>query len=197
MSRRNRRYGRTSTTPQLTAAQVAALETAPNTIGHIYFDEGKSGEGRNRPELLAVLADCLKGEALYVTQPDRLSRNVDDGRDIARELAARDIVLSFRGAEYDVRRPLDLFVLTVLFAAAEFDQGQRTQGVRAGVKAKKARGEAVGRKRKLTAKREKELVAYQRTGEHKISEIAEHFGVGVATVYRILKRYKGQTVKGL
>ena len=64
---------------------------------------------------------------------------------------------------------------------------------REGMKVAKAKGHLRGKQPKLNPRQEANLVELFETGEHRTAELADLFGVGRSTVYRVLERDRSAT----
>jgi DNA invertase Pin-like site-specific DNA recombinase len=84
----------------------------------IYVDHGFNGTNRDRPGLLEALAACHAGDALVVTKLDRPARSMPDARDIADELAARQVRLNLGGTTRDPTDPIGKLLFNVLAMVA-------------------------------------------------------------------------------
>ena len=113
-------YARCSTDEQDVTAQQNALETLGVSRDRIYVDHGFTGANRDRPGLREALAACRPGDHLVVTKLDRLARSLRDANDIAEELAAKAITLTFGGTTHDPTDPVGKLLFGVLALAAEF-----------------------------------------------------------------------------
>lgn len=97
--------------------------------------------------------------------------------------------LNIGGAVYDPTDPVGRLLFNVLGMVAEFEADLIRARTREGMAVAKARGKLKGRKPKLSPAQERHLVALHRAGDHSIAELVELFGIGRATVYRVLDRH--------
>lgn len=181
-------YARCSTADQDLTVQRDALGALGVEPSRVYFDHGLTGTNRDRPGLREALAACREGDTLVVTKLDRLARSLTDARDIADELSRRGVRLSFNGQTYDPHDPVGRLLFNVLAMMAEFEADLIRARTVEGLRLAKERGRLRGKQPKLKARQEESLVRMYRSGEHTIGELAEVFGVGRATVYRVLDR---------
>ncbi len=111
-----------------------------------------------------------------------------DARAIADELTVRQMRLSIGGAVYDPTDPVGRLLFNVLAMVAEFESDLIGLRTREGMKVARAKGHLRGRKPKLDARQQAHLVTLIGAGEHSSAEVADLFGVGRSTVYRVLER---------
>lgn len=74
----------------------------------------------------------------------------------------------------------------MLAVFAEFEAGLLKMRTREGMAVARSRGRLKGKRPKLSARQQAELVRMHGTGEYTIAELMEVFSVGRATVYRTL-----------
>ena len=186
-------YARCSTVLQDLTAQTEILAGLGVAADRIYLDKGLTGTGRARPGLDQALAAVRAGDTLVVPKLDRLARSVPDARDIGDTLVARGVRLSLGGAIYDPGDPMSKMFFNMLAVFAEFEAGLLKMRTREGMAIARARGKLKGKKPKLTARQQAELVRMHAAGEYTIAGLMEVFSVGRATVYRVLNRTAAST----
>jgi DNA invertase Pin-like site-specific DNA recombinase len=122
----------------------------------IYLDKGLTGTSRARPGL--DQAAVRAGDTLVVPKLDRLARSVPDARDIGGTLAARSVRLSLGGSIYDPADPMSEMFFTMLAVFAEFEAGLLRMRTCEGMAIARSRGRLKGKKPKLAARQQAELV---------------------------------------
>jgi DNA invertase Pin-like site-specific DNA recombinase len=178
-------YARCSTVLQDLTAQTEILAGLGVAEERIYLDKGLTGTNRARPGLDQALAAVRAGDTLVVPKLDRLARSVPDARDT---LVARGVRLSLGGAIYDPADPMSKMFFNMLAVFAEFEADLLKMRTREGMAIARSRGKLKGKKPKLTARQQAELVRMHATGGYTIADLMEVFSVGRATVYRVLNR---------
>lgn len=141
------------------------------------------------PDRLAMtLAHCSAGDELVVTQLSRLAGSLAELRTILLDLASSGIALRIGTAVYDLRRPDQSLTDAVsLMAAFEGDLAvQRAEAERRA--ARVGRGRRPGRKPKMSPAQETDITRLYEQGFRTVDELAEDYGVGRSTIYRILDR---------
>ncbi|GAA4923275.1 DNA invertase Pin-like site-specific DNA recombinase [Nonomuraea thailandensis] len=151
-------YARCSTVLQdLTAQREILLELGVGD-DRIYLDKGLTGTNRARPGLDQALAAVRAGDTLVVPKLDRLARSVPDARDIGDTLIARGVRLSLGGTIYDPADPMSKMFFNMLAVFAEFEADLLKMRTREGMAVARAKGKLKGKKPKLTARQQAELV---------------------------------------
>lgn len=191
-------YARVSTTGQDLTAQRNALEALEVEPDRVYVDHGLTGTNRSRPGLREALAACRAGDMLVVTKLDRLARSLGDARDIVDELTTRGVKLNRGGSVHDPADPVGRLLFNVLAMVAEFESDLIRMRTREGLAVAKAAGKLRGRKPKLSPRQEAHLLELHQGGTKTSADLAELFGVGRSTVYRVLERASAkQTPAGM
>jgi DNA invertase Pin-like site-specific DNA recombinase len=110
-------------------------------------DEGASGKDLDRPGLRHALELIAAGAAdgIAVAKLDRLSRSVVDFGDVLEWLQAAGGSLAALDLQVDTSTPGGHLVANVLMAVAEWERRTIAARTKAGLAAKRARGEATGR----------------------------------------------------
>lgn len=181
-------YARCSTVLQDLTAQTDILTGLGVPEDRIYLDRGLTGTNRERPGLDQALAAVRVGDTLVVPKLDRLARSVPDAREIGDTLVTRGVRLSLGGSIYDPADPMSKMFFNMLAVFAEFEADLLKMRTREGMAIARSRGKLKGKKPKLTARQQAELVRMRASGEYSIADLMEMFSVGRATVYRVLNR---------
>ena len=179
----------------------------------IYRDEGFSGKDLNRPALQELLRD-LKADgiqAVVVAKLDRLTRSVKDLGYLIDELFD-GIALASVEESLDTTTAGGRFVLHILGAVAQWERETVSERTRNTLRYKRERGEWVGRipygfkigpdgrlvEDPEEMKNIQRMKRLRRRG-WSYREIAERFGVGIATVHYLvntdLRRIKARARK--
>lgn len=183
-------YARCSIDEQDLTAQRHALLSLGVAADRIYLDHGLTGTNRERPGLAQALAAVREGDTLVVPKLDRLARSVPDARAIGDDLAEQGVALSLGGQVYDPTDPMGKMFFNILATFAEFEVDLLRIRTREGMAVARAKGKLKGRRPKLSAKQQAELVRMHEAGDHSISDLAEVFSISRPTVYRTLNRAK-------
>lgn len=186
-------YARTSTADQ--EAGLEAQQRDLTTAGcERIFAERISSLAAERPQLSEALRFVRPGDTLVVAKPDRLARSTANLLAIVDELQGRGVsllVLSMGGQPLDTRGATGKLMLTVLGAVAEFERELMLERQREGIA--KAKDEGKYRGRAPTA-RAKGVEVLRLHGQGVAgAEIARRLGIGVASVFRILREAREGT----
>jgi DNA invertase Pin-like site-specific DNA recombinase len=186
-------YARTST-----LEQVAGFESQIEELKKIgcekMFNEQVSSLAE-REQLKLALDFVREGDTFVVTKLDRLARSVVDLINIIQILENKKVALKVLNLGMDTSTPTGKLMLTVLGGVAQFEREMMLERQREGIAKAKAEGKYRGRahipkeKRDLILKLLQERDALPR-GQKKVKtnhDIAKEVGVGVATLYRVLR----------
>ena len=180
-------YVRVSSADQNTERQLADQKLT------VTFTDKASGKNADRPQLQAMLAgNWPVGSVVVVHSMDRLARSLTDLLHIVEQLTARGIHVqfvkeakTFRGG--DSTDPMDMLLLSMLGAVAEYERTLIRERQREGIAKAKLRGVYRGRKRKLTDPVQIQQIVAEATalGANK-SHVAQKYGLSRQTLYKYL-----------
>ncbi len=176
-------YARVSSKDQDFELQVESLKKAGCTK---IFSEKITGTKRDRPELEKCLDYLREGDTLMVTRIDRLARSLRDLQNLVHELKNDSIELKAIDQPIDTSNAAGKAFLDMLGVFAEFETNLRKERQLEGVAKAKQAGKYKGRKPTARAK-SNEVKALIEEGMSK-QAIADKLGIGVASVYRIIKQ---------
>jgi DNA invertase Pin-like site-specific DNA recombinase len=180
-------YARVSTTDQSCDMQLHELDEYVARRGwqvfDRYIDTGFSGSLTNRPQIDRLLADARQRrfDAVLVWKLDRWGRSVAHCVRTIQELVAVEIrFLSVsEGIDTGQDNPMSRFMLHIFAAFAEMEREVIRERVRAGQRAAKAKGRALGRPKRLF--RRDEALTLRNAGQSWRS-IAKTLGIPMSTV---------------
>ncbi|KVG35640.1 recombinase family protein [Burkholderia ubonensis] len=188
-------YGRVSTLDGQTAASQYA-DAAEQSIDRddVFIDEGVSGyhvPPSEREQWQHVERDLRKGGVLVVRWLDRISRRYDELHATMQRLITKGVRVEctlngmvFDGQETDpTRKAVRDAILAFMAAQGEADYRNRREMQARGIAVAKEAGKYKGRKHAVDYA---EVRAYHAEHGGSVRALAEHFGVGVATVSRAL-----------
>lgn len=175
-------YARVSTDGQTLTAQQAQLRDAGATK---IFAEKISGARSDRAELEKLLKRLEAGDALMVTQLDRLARSTRDLLNILDRVAkAGADFRSLADAWADTTTPHGRLMLTVLGGLAEFERELIRVRTGEGRARAKTRGVHMGRPPALMPHQRQEAIARREAGESLV-EIGRSYNVSHSTISRL------------
>ena len=144
--------------------------------------------GTSRTALDGVLGRATPGDVVVVTALSRLARSLQDLRSTLLDLSARGVELQISERVFDLHRS-DQSLTGAVELMASFEgelAAQRADTER--TTARSARGRRPGRKPKLSPAQESDITRLYEQGVRSVEELAEDYGIGTSTVYRILDR---------
>ena len=182
-------YARTSTTDQKAGLEAQERDLMAAGVEKI-FQEQTSSVGP-RKALEEALGFLREGDILVVTKLDRLARSVAHLGEIVARLEKKGVSLRILGLGLDTSTPTGKLMLNLLGSIAQFEREIMLERQREGIAKAKNAGKYLGRKPTARAKAAEVMVlaAQGKTRE----AIAGKLGIGVASVYRVLRGQNTQT----
>jgi DNA invertase Pin-like site-specific DNA recombinase len=176
-------YARVSTLDQDYKLQLDALKK--QGCDKIFAEKKSATSRTDRTKLDECLEYLREGDTLVVTRIDRLARSLRDLQNMVHDLNANGIELKATEQPVDTRTAAGKAFLSMLGVFAEFETNLRKERQLEGIAKAKSEGKYKGRKPTARAKAEQvhELIHQGITRQ----EVANTLGIGVASVYRILK----------
>lgn len=175
-------YRRVSTVDQNVERQLDGV-----TLDKVFTDQ-VSGKDVDRHQLQSALAYVRDGDTLVVHSLDRLARNLDDLRQLVKQLTSKGVRVQFIKERLEFSgedSPMAQLLLSVMGAFAEFERALIRERQQEGIALARLRGAYGGRKKKLSADQVGELRRRVADGEHK-TKLAREFGIGRTTLYGYL-----------
>ena len=145
-----------------------------------------SGQRDDRPGLLACLKALQPGNTLVVWKLDRLGRGLAHLVHIVNDLTARQVglqVLTGMGAQLTTSTTEGRMLFGLFAVLAEYERGLLMERTKAGLAAARARGRVGGRKRTITARQIRTMMAELRDKTSTVVDLAKDLGIHRATVY--------------
>jgi DNA invertase Pin-like site-specific DNA recombinase len=176
-------YARTSTVEQIAgfAAQERDLRAAG--VEKVFAEQVSSVA--SRAQLDDALDFIRAGDVFVVTKLDRLARSVADLCGIVKRIEAKGAALRIMAIGLDTSTSTGKLMLNVLASVAQFEREVMLERQREGIA--KAKGEGRYKGRAPTA-RAKSADVLRLASEGMTREaIAARLGIGVASVYRVLR----------
>ncbi len=178
-------YARVSTTDQNLDTQLDQLQAAGVDKT---FKEKISGVKRDRPQLIEMLNYVREGDSVVVTKLDRIARSTKHLLEIVDLIQGKGVEFKVLNINLDTSTPTGKLMLTMLGAIATFEREMMLERQAEGIARAKSEGRYKGRKPTAKAK-SKEILELAASGTTK-QAIADQLGIGVASVYRVLKEEK-------
>ncbi len=193
MSKRVAIYSRVSTDGQSVDNQLLELRAVAERHGwevvEEYSDNGVSGaKGREkRPAYDALCQAATRREVdlIMAWSVDRLGRSLQHLVTFLGEIHAKGVDLYLHQQGIDTTTPAGKAMFQMCGVFAEFERAMIQERVKAGLARARANGKTLGRP-KVNGDVRKAILKARAAGTGK-RKIAKELGVGVGTVYRILK----------
>lgn len=176
-------YARVSTDKQDTDGQRRALEAA----GCEKVIEEQASGRKVRPALASLLASLQASDIVTVYKIDRLSRSVHDFYSIAREIEERGAHLRSLSDPIDTSTPAGRAMMGILAVFAQLEAETISVRVNDGLKAARARGVTLGRRRQLSPDAEARIRQLLLDGAD-VKALSREYKVDPATIRRIRAR---------
>ena len=152
------------------------------------FQEQPADAKRDRSQLDRLMADVRDGDSVVVTSLDRIAHSTRHLLEIVETLTAAGASLKVIDNDIDTSTSEGLVFRRLLGAINDFEGQVVRQRQAEGIARAKREGRYRGRKPTARAKTD-EVLALNAQGLTR-QKIADQLGIGVASVYRILKRHK-------
>lgn len=179
-------YARVSTTDEDYSIQIAALKNAGCSK---IFAEKKSATSKDDRKAFHECMDYIReGDTLVITRIDRLTRSIRDLQNLLHELRNKQIHLKAIEQPIDTSNAAGKFFLDMLGVFAEFETNLRRERQMEGIQKAKQLGKYKGRKPTARALSDQVINLAKQGNTRKA--IAEKLGIGIASVFRILKWHK-------
>lgn len=172
-------YARVSTEDQKLDLQLDALKRAGVDADDIHVEK-VSGVSKNRPAFESAMRALRPGDTLVVWRLDRVARSLRELLDKMHTLEKRKIGFKSLTESIDTGTAVGRLIMHVVGAIAEFERQLTIERTKAGMRARKDRGESVGAPRRMDVDK-----ALQRLREGaSIAEAAREQGYSRAALAR-------------
>ena len=173
------------------AGQNLDRQELPDVTGRV-FEEKATGANRDRPQLYEMIEYVRDGDEVHVHSIDRLARSLRDLEDIVGEIIGKGASIRFlkEGLHFrpdEKTDPFQKLMFQMLGSFAEFERTLIASRRDEGIAKAKADGKYKGRQNSI----DHELV-YALSSEDAVTAdaIAKIMGIGRASVFRIVKKFK-------
>lgn len=189
-------YARTSSLEQQAglADQVARL-TAEG-CDKVVSEQVSATDMEARKEWTALMAELKAGDTITITKIDRAARSISDMVNITKALTDIGASIRILDMNIDTKTATGTLMLNIFSSVAQFEKDMMLERQRIGIAAAKERDKSLPLEKrtykgaKPTARAKADSVhALLATGMTK-EQVAKDLGIGVASVYRILKDSK-------
>ncbi|NMM36276.1 MAG: recombinase family protein [Glaciimonas sp.] len=159
------------------------------------FSEIASGGQRDRPQLMRALDQLRAGDVLVLGKLDRLSRLLKNLLKIMERIDRLSASFHSLAKAIETATPAGRMMMQMIGSFGEFERSMIRERTRAGLESARKQGHIGGRKPKLDAYQQQEIVAMVIPGQKTTAETARLFNIHPATASRLLDS-QPQHVKG-
>lgn len=175
------------------SAQVQFSRLKAAGAAKVFREQSTAGK-RDRPQLDELMKAVGAGDTLLVTSLFHLAHNTQHLLEIVEALNATGVSLKVIDCGIDTSSPHGEVIVLLLGAIADFERQKVRERQAAGIARAKREGRYKGRKPTARAKTD-EVLALNAQGLTR-QKIADQLGIGVASVYRILKNHTTPQMTG-
>jgi DNA invertase Pin-like site-specific DNA recombinase len=176
-------YARTSTHDQVAGLEAQERDLLAHGCERLWKEQTSALGPRKALE--EAMAYAREGDALVVAKICRLARSVANLVEIIGRLEKKGVSLRILSIGIDTGTPTGRLMLNLLASISQFEREVMLERQREGVAKAKAEGKYKGRKPTARAK-SAQVLELDRQGLSR-EGIASQLGIGVASVYRVLK----------
>jgi DNA invertase Pin-like site-specific DNA recombinase len=176
-------YARTSTVEQQAGLDAQKRDLKAAGAERCYFEQTSSVGPRK--ELETAIDFVREGDVLVVTKLDRLARSITHLGELMGRLEEKRVALRILGMGVDTGTPTGRLMVNLFGSIAQFEREVMLERQREGIAKAKAEGKYRGRKPTARALAV-QIMEMQQGGATK-EAIAAKLGIGVASVYRVLR----------
>lgn len=154
------------------------------------FEEKASGGRWERPELHRMLDQLRDGDTVVVWKLDRLSRSLKDVLHLMDRIASAGAGFRSLTEAIDTTTAAGRMMMQMVGSFAEFERAMIRERTTAGLAQARAEGRIGGRRRKLDAKKRREIAESVLSGRKSGAEMARLYDVSEPTVSRIVAEHR-------
>lgn len=177
-------YARVSTDGQDLTAQDQALRHA--AVGRVYAEKA-SGARSDRTQLKRLLQALQRGDTVVITKLDRLARSTRDLFNILQQITDKGAHFKvLDNPTLDTTTSHGKLLIGLLAIIAEFERDLIKSRCEEGRKAARARGQHLGRPRKLNLFQQQEALTRYNNGDT-ATDIARTYNVHQTTISRLIE----------
>lgn len=180
-------YCRVSTEDQNLDMQEQEIQKYADEKGLelILYVEKISSRRVERQELEHAMKAATVGDVFVVYKLDRLARSTKELFKLTGDLNEKKVEFVSIHDAFDTTTPTGKAMFGMLAVFAEFERDIIQQRTKAGLESARKRGRVGGRP-SIDEKTKKHVIALFKAGE-RATDIAKEYGIGRATVYKIVK----------
>jgi DNA invertase Pin-like site-specific DNA recombinase len=186
-------YARTSTFDQQYGLEDQIAQLTKAGCDRVYSEQVSATDMEARTQWTALMHDLNAGDIVTITKIDRAARNIADMVGITKALADKGASIRILDMNIDTTTATGTLMLNIFASVAQFERDQMLVRQRIGIEAAKAKdknlplAERTYKGAKPTARAKAASVHALLKSGHTKEQIAKDLGIGIASVYRILK----------
>lgn len=177
-------YARTSTTDQVAGLEKQITDLAAYGCDQIY-SEHVSAISDERSQFEEAINSLSANDTLVVTTMSRLIRRISDLGMVQSKLEQIGASLEILDLKLDTSSAIGKMTLNIIASVAQMERELMLERQRVGIEKARQDGKYKGRQPKIH-KYKDDVAQYKQAGL-KNTDIAKLLGIGIASVYRILK----------
>lgn len=190
-------YARCSTDKQATSITIQEKQLKAAGCELIYTDEDESGKKRNRPQLDKALEHIRKGDVLFVTKLDRLTRSLVDLLDILKKIEDAGATFRSLGETFETESPAGRMMMKMVGLFAEFEREVIVDRIKRGLAHARANGKIGGGRYKLSPADQMEAIRLIQVEKKSQGQVAHIYKVDRSTISRMMTEVRlKQDLKG-
>ncbi|CAM5208000.1 DNA invertase Pin-like site-specific DNA recombinase OS=Ureibacillus acetophenoni OX=614649 GN=SAMN05877842_11259 PE=4 SV=1 [Ureibacillus acetophenoni] len=183
-------YARVSTDDQnLDMQQIAIEKYAKDKNLELVMYLEKISSRKDQPELKNALKAAAKDDVFVIYKLDRLARSTKELYQLTDLFKEKGVEFVSINDSFDTTTPTGKAMFGMLAVFAEFERDIIQQRTKAGLEAARKRGKVGGRP-SIDEKTKRLVVKLFKSGES-ATDLAKEYGIGRATVYKIINEAKG------
>ena len=147
-----------------------------------------SGGRWDRPKLRELLGQLRNDDVVVVWKLDRLSRSLKDLLTLMDQIDQAGAGFRSLTESIDTTTPAGRMMMQMIGSFAEFEREMLRERTRNGLESARKQGRVGGRRPKLSADQQKEILRLITSGQKTAADAARLFQVSPSTVSRLLQR---------
>lgn len=186
-------YARTSTFDQQYGLEDQIAQLTKAGCDRVYSEQVSATDMEARTQWTALMHGLKAGDVVTITKIDRAARNIADMVNITKALADKGASIRILDMNIDTTTATGTLMLNIFASVAQFERDQMLVRQRIGIEAAKAKdktlplAERTYKGAKPTARAKAASVHALLKSGHTKEQIAKDLGIGIASVYRIIK----------
>lgn len=179
-------YARVSTVEQNLDLQLDALRRAGVKEDNLHIEK-LSARSKSRPALDDAIRDLRPGDVLVVWRLDRLARSMQDLYEKLDLIKSEGASLKSLTENFDFTTATGQLMLGLFGLMAQFERQLTIERTVAGMRARKERGQVMGRTPKMTDDMKDRAFAMLTDQALSVKDVAHELGVSKALIYTYFK----------